>query len=125
MALRDDLGRAIRLLREQRGMSQTALAEAVGVSLQSIGKIERGRGAPTFDTLEAIARVLATPVRELFPAGDTAADSTSARIAALLAPMTEAERAQAERVLYAFRQARRPEERDRAERVLLALFRDG
>jgi transcriptional regulator with XRE-family HTH domain len=122
MALRDELGRAIRSERERRGMSQSALAEAVGVSLQSIGKIERGRSAPSFDTLEAIGRVLAVPVREFFPAGNAAADPPAVRITALLAPLTGAEREQAERLLYAFRNARTAADREQAERVIVALL---
>ena len=123
MALREELGLAIRRERERRGMSQSALAEAVGVSLQSIGKIERGRSAPGFDTLEAIARVLAVPVREFFPFDDAAPDAPVARIAALLAPLTEAERQQAERLLFAFRAAASSDEREQAERVLVAMLK--
>jgi transcriptional regulator with XRE-family HTH domain len=121
MALRDELGRAIRTERERRGLSQSALAEAVGVSLQSIGKIERGRSAPSFDTLEAIARELAVPVRDFFSAPDGSAYEAE-RVAALLAPLGQDARAQVHRLLYAFLKAE-PGDREQAERVLLTLLR--
>ena len=47
-------------------MSQVDLAEAIGRSVQMIGRIERGKSAPSFDTLAAIARVLETPVQDFF-----------------------------------------------------------
>jgi transcriptional regulator with XRE-family HTH domain len=49
----------IRKLRQSAGMTQEALAEAVGVSPLSIRNIETGRTCnPTVRTLAAIARVL-------------------------------------------------------------------
>ena len=47
-------------------MSQVELADAIGRSVQMIGRIERGRSAPSFATLEKIARVLQTPVQDFF-----------------------------------------------------------
>ena len=47
-------------------MSQVDLAEAIGRSVQMVGRIERGRSAPSFETLEDIARVLQTPVQDFF-----------------------------------------------------------
>ena len=47
-------------------MSQVDLAEAIGRSVQMIGRIERGKSAPSFATLEEIARVLETPVQDFF-----------------------------------------------------------
>jgi len=101
MSLQEEVGRAIRRHREHRGLSQAHLAEAIGRSLQSVGKIERGRSAPTFDTLEAISRVLATPVRDFFPTADPGEDESIGRVVALLAPLSPAERAWAEGVLAA------------------------
>jgi len=69
MGLQQDLGRQVRLHRERNGLSQVDLAEAIGRSVQMLGRIERGRSAPSLDTLEEIARVLQTPVRDFFEPG--------------------------------------------------------
>jgi transcriptional regulator with XRE-family HTH domain len=69
MGLQQELGRQVRLHRERSGLSQVDLAEAIGRSVQMLGRIERGRSAPSLDTLEEIARVLQTPVRDLFGSG--------------------------------------------------------
>ena len=69
MGLQQDLGRQVRLHRERNGLSQVDLAEAIGRSVQMLGRIERGRSAPSLDTLEEIARVLQTPVRDFFGSG--------------------------------------------------------
>ena len=52
-------------LRLDRGMTQAALAERVGVSRVAFGKIERGAVMPRAGTLAALAAVLEVPVREL------------------------------------------------------------
>jgi transcriptional regulator with XRE-family HTH domain len=70
MGLQQELGRRVRRHRERMGLSQVDLAEAIGRSVQMIGRIERGKSAPSFETLEVIARVLQTPVREFFGPGE-------------------------------------------------------
>jgi len=101
MALQMEVGRAIRKHRERRGMSQTVLAEAIGRSLQSVGKIERGRSAPTFETLQAMSRVLATPVRDFFPSAGDEQDEVSGRVSELLSHLSPSERTWVEGVLIA------------------------
>ena len=68
MGLKQELGRQVRRHRERTGLSQVDLAEAIGRSVQMVGRIERGKSAPSLDTLEEIARVLETPVRDFFGA---------------------------------------------------------
>jgi len=56
----------VRALREQRGLSQVALAAAAQLSRQSIGAIEAGRTLPAVDVALRIARALDVSVEELF-----------------------------------------------------------
>lgn len=65
-SLRRNFGRRLRQLRVRRGMTQAKLAEAVDVSEDLIGMIERGITAPSFETLEALARALDVPMPRLF-----------------------------------------------------------
>jgi len=70
-------------------MSQADLAEAIGRSLQTVGKIERGKSAPSFETLQALGRVLEVPVSAFFQIGphEAGADDALARIVGRLAPL--------------------------------------
>ncbi|MBL7065257.1 MAG: helix-turn-helix transcriptional regulator [Anaerolineae bacterium] len=53
-------------LRKQRSLTQEGLAEAANVSVDFISLMERGRRAPSFDTLERLADTLGVTVTDLF-----------------------------------------------------------
>lgn len=53
-----NIGKAIKLLLEKRGMTQKELAEKTELSQTSISLLMTGQTQPRKDTLEAIARVL-------------------------------------------------------------------
>ncbi len=59
------LGENIQRVRKFRGMNQQELADAIGINMQSLSKIERGVNFPTFDTLEKITSVLGVTPNEL------------------------------------------------------------
>lgn len=52
------LGKAIRQLREERGMTQEALAQEAGVTVGHMSMIERGHSNPTWATVKAITVAL-------------------------------------------------------------------
>ena len=58
----------VRERRQARGLSQAQLAEALGVSRQSINSIETGRYVPSLPLAIALARYFATSVEEMFDA---------------------------------------------------------
>ena len=64
--LRVILGKGIRFYRQQRQLSQAALAEKADISITFLSNIERGIKYPTSDTLSAIANGLGVEVFELF-----------------------------------------------------------
>ena len=64
--LRAILGKGIRFYRQQRQLSQAALAEKADISVTFLSNIERGIKYPTSDTLSAIANALNVEVYELF-----------------------------------------------------------
>ena len=53
-----DLGRRIAQFREERGLSQSALAKQMGSSQSAISQIEAGERNPSFETLRQIAKAL-------------------------------------------------------------------
>jgi len=64
--LRIILGKQVRFFRQQRQLSQAALAEKADISITFLSKIERGIKYPTSDTVSAIANSLGVEVYELF-----------------------------------------------------------
>ena len=64
--LRQDFGRRLRGIRLERKMSQERFAEFVGISVDFLSLIERGINAPSFETIEQLAKRLRMPVMALF-----------------------------------------------------------
>jgi len=52
------LGKAIRQLRQKRGLTQVALGEKAGITGRSLSLIERGHANPTWGPVKAIAEAL-------------------------------------------------------------------
>lgn len=59
------LGLAIRLRRHARGLSQSALGDAIGVSFQQVQKYERGTNRVSFSTMVRICEALDCRVADL------------------------------------------------------------
>jgi transcriptional regulator with XRE-family HTH domain len=64
------LGKAIRQLRDKRGLTQEALAHAAGVTVGHLSMIERGHSNPTWGTVEGISRALGVSISELAALAD-------------------------------------------------------
>ena len=58
-------GNRILRLRNERGLSQAALAEKLGVTNKAVSKWETGKAKPTTDTLRRLAAIFETDVNEL------------------------------------------------------------
>ena len=56
----------IRRLREEAGLSQGALAEALGVSRQTVNSLENGRYDPSLPLAFAVAGYFRTTIEEIF-----------------------------------------------------------
>jgi transcriptional regulator with XRE-family HTH domain len=64
--LRKKFGLRLRDIRAQRGMTQERFAEVLNISVDFLSLVERGISAPSFETLERIAKRLKMPVTDLF-----------------------------------------------------------
>lgn len=71
------LGKRVRDLRAERGLSQAELARRVGTSPAHLNKLEAGGKAATIVTVEALARALGVGVAELFPPLSSASSATA------------------------------------------------
>lgn len=60
-----DVGKNIRKLREAKGMTQEAMAEAIFVTRQTVSNYETGRSRPDVDMLVRIGEILGTDVNTL------------------------------------------------------------
>jgi transcriptional regulator with XRE-family HTH domain len=75
-SLRTQFGRRLRRLRLARDITQERLAEQIGISITFLGLIERGVNAPSFETIEQIAKALKINVADLFTFEDQARSRT-------------------------------------------------
>jgi transcriptional regulator with XRE-family HTH domain len=70
------VGDRMRARREQLGMSDDALALALGISCRTLGSYETGTVRPTPAKLSAIATVLAVPISYFFDGREEPSDQT-------------------------------------------------
>jgi transcriptional regulator with XRE-family HTH domain len=59
------LGKAIRQLREKRGMTQEALAQDAGLTVGHMSMIERGHSNPTWGTIKGVANALEISIADI------------------------------------------------------------
>ena len=64
--LRRDFGRRLRQIRDELQQTQEEFAEMLGLSVDFLSLIERGRNSPSFEKLELMAKGLGRPVAYLF-----------------------------------------------------------
>ncbi len=58
-------GRAIRMMRVERGISQEELGLRAGLSRAFFGKVERGDASPTFETIVKVSAGLQVPAADI------------------------------------------------------------
>lgn len=59
------LGRRVRALRDERGLTLAQLGEKAGMGYQEIARIERGEREPTWSTALKLADALGVPLDDL------------------------------------------------------------
>jgi len=64
--LRSQFAKRLKTLRIEKRLTQEELAKTIGLSTSFISSMERGVHAPSFETLESIAKALGVSVRDLF-----------------------------------------------------------
>jgi transcriptional regulator with XRE-family HTH domain len=68
-----NFGSRLRAAREQKGLSQSELAEKAGLQPSAVSHFETGRRAPSFDNLRALADALSVTIDYLSGRQDAAA----------------------------------------------------
>jgi transcriptional regulator with XRE-family HTH domain len=59
------MGKALKRIREAKGLSQAAVAKRARLTREYVNKLEAGRYDPPLSTINALARALGVPVTEL------------------------------------------------------------
>ena len=77
--VRHDFGARIRVLRRERGLTQEALAQRSSLSVEAVGRIERGAFSPTLETIHKLASGLGVPFQELFKSPQSEMPSSGRR----------------------------------------------
>jgi len=72
------VGKRLRLRRTMMGLSQDAVARAVGITFQQVQKYEKGTNAMNARRLVEFARFMNVPVAYFFEGLDALADQTTA-----------------------------------------------
>ena len=99
--IQDRFGRRVRALRKEKGLSQEALADAIGKSVDTVSNIERGVLATRLATADAIATALSVSLRDVFDFEGTLAQAGDPKTQALLRRLNELAAGQDEKTLAA------------------------
>lgn len=65
-SLESSIGRQVRLLRKERGLTTTELSKQVSLSASMLSRIENGNGAPSLGSLHSLAAALNVPISHFF-----------------------------------------------------------
>lgn len=65
--------KSLRALREERGWSQERLARRARLSVRTVARIERGKGAPSMATANKLAKALGVTIDDLLQPPEKAA----------------------------------------------------
>jgi len=79
MTLADNVGRALRQLRRDAGISLSELSRRSGVGKATLSELEAGRRNPTLETLYALTTALRVPLSAALPEPRASADAISGR----------------------------------------------
>lgn len=66
ITLRSRFGQRLKTLRNRAGLTQEELAAHADISVDFLSLVERGINAPSFETLERLAKALDLRVQDLF-----------------------------------------------------------
>jgi transcriptional regulator with XRE-family HTH domain len=74
--LEQAIGREVRAFREKLGLNLSELANAAGMSVGMLSKVENGMTSPSLSSLQALSRALQVPVTALFRSYEESHDAT-------------------------------------------------
>ncbi|WP_233831748.1 helix-turn-helix domain-containing protein [Paraburkholderia sp. ZP32-5] len=86
------VGSNIKARRAELGLTQNALAQALGVEIETISRYERGAVAPSFPQLEKLCTALSVKAWQLFSDGSVVPNANGQTLDDLLADLSGRDR---------------------------------
>lgn len=86
------VGSNIKAKRAELGLTQNALAQALGVEIETVSRYERGSIAPSFTQLEKLCTALGVHAWQLFSDGSVVPDTKGRTLDDLLAQLSSRDR---------------------------------
>jgi len=96
------MGRAIAVRRQQRGLTQAELAEIIAVEQETISRFERGATLPPLGRLADIADALSCPLEDLLRNGSPRLEDKAQGIARLLENLSDSDRQLVNEIMESF-----------------------
>lgn len=90
--LATQMGKAIAVRRQQKGLTQAELAEKIDVEQETISRFERGATLPPLGRLADIADALSCPLEDLFRTGSPRPEDKAQAIAKSLSQLSDVDR---------------------------------
>jgi len=81
MDLKRRIATKLKIVRKSRKLTQDDLADLIGRSVDAVSNIERSKGLPSLETLQAIATRLENPIGDFFEETRRAGRQTDKRLA--------------------------------------------
>lgn len=69
-----NIGKVMKDIREERGISRPAMAKDLGVTASALWKIENGKVVPKYGTIEKFSKSLNVPIARIYIESLDAAD---------------------------------------------------
>ena len=85
------MGRAIAVHRQKKGLTQSELAEKLDVEQETISRFERGATLPPLGRLADIADALSLPLEDLLRSGSPRLEDTAQAIARAMEHLSDAD----------------------------------
>ncbi len=90
--LATQMGKAIAVRRQQKGLTQAELAEKINVEQETISRFERGATLPPLGRLADIADALSSPMEDLFRSGSPRLEDKAQAMARALENLSDSDR---------------------------------
>lgn len=66
LSINQKIGKIVKILREEEGITQSVLAKKLGVQVRAISQLENGKISPSIKSLEILSKFFKKPIKYFF-----------------------------------------------------------